>query len=317
MFMDDHLGSEQHQPATVARGFTLIELLVVIAIIALLIGILFPALAKARESGRQVICQSNLRQIGVGMGAYANDYKGNIWEAGHNQPFRFWYAQPQNPTLPSSPANPVIIGPAFEYMTLADNIFACPTNQRRTPTRFASNRNDPIWQTPQNSLQLVLWDAFLSERAINFDYTMLTGASGAPVSMQTLFGYDQRCRTRAGNAARPPVLPANTTDIKFWRSAPVYFEEDIDVNNAAVPDGLFSNTDQLTNRHFKRGHILFVDGSTELPILPKGPLPDSQNDVGDFTANDIYASKGGLWYQVAPSWPATRRPFGWMNSPRP
>jgi prepilin-type N-terminal cleavage/methylation domain-containing protein/prepilin-type processing-associated H-X9-DG protein len=56
------------------RGFTLIELLVVIAIIALLMGILFPVLRKAREQGRDVVCRNNLRQIGFGANFYAEHY---------------------------------------------------------------------------------------------------------------------------------------------------------------------------------------------------------------------------------------------------
>jgi prepilin-type N-terminal cleavage/methylation domain-containing protein/prepilin-type processing-associated H-X9-DG protein len=61
-------------PAKRLRAFTLIELLVVIAIIAILASILFPVFARARENARRASCQSNLKQIALGIKQYIQDY---------------------------------------------------------------------------------------------------------------------------------------------------------------------------------------------------------------------------------------------------
>src|SRR5262245_48870524 len=79
------------------NAFTLIELLIVIAIIALLAAILFPVFARAREKARQSACASNLKQIGMGILQYTQDFDErypSVWDSQTDQisagALQFW-----------------------------------------------------------------------------------------------------------------------------------------------------------------------------------------------------------------------------------
>ena len=100
------------------KGFTLIELLVVIAIIAILAAILFPVFARARENARRSSCQSNIKQIGLGIMQYSQDYDEKL-------PSRVNFgAQKQSWRE--------VIQPYIK----STQLFACPSNTGNTGTTY-------------------------------------------------------------------------------------------------------------------------------------------------------------------------------------
>ncbi|MBN2181732.1 MAG: type II secretion system protein [Sedimentisphaerales bacterium] len=139
------------------KGFTLIELLVVIAIIALLMGILMPALTAIKEQAKKIACRSNLRQYGLAQTVYLDEFDGkypNAWEslveteypvAGYQRSCR-WH----DPRYPAD-------GPFWPYLP-AEKVHLCPTFKslaksegQRHPGHVTSNPIVPYYSYSMNA----------------------------------------------------------------------------------------------------------------------------------------------------------------------
>jgi prepilin-type N-terminal cleavage/methylation domain-containing protein/prepilin-type processing-associated H-X9-DG protein len=116
---------------TTKKGFTLIELLVVIAIIAILAAILFPVFARARENARRASCQSNLKQIGLGLMQYTQDYDERYPRFG------------EDPNLSAGRTTPNWTQTIQPYIK-STQLFRCPSNTSNTSTKARADTYEGI-----------------------------------------------------------------------------------------------------------------------------------------------------------------------------
>lgn len=220
------------------RAFTLIELLVVISIIALLIGILLPALTRARSAAQGTACMSNVRQINLAHLNYANEYGKLCGTATHPRGLDWiGYNNDKDFQKRGVPYNG-LIWPFIKN----DFAFECPTEKRQANDKFS--------------------------------YTMPHAVGGARIELNwpTFF----RTEPEKGYSSPLELVPG----------LPVIVEEDEFFYNHEIQDGAWSNNDQITDRHDRRGNIGFMDGSCRLIETAKGPNTE-RRETTDFEAWDV------------------------------
>ncbi len=106
-------------------GFTLVELLVVLMIMAVLMALIMPALARARQRGAQVVCESNLRQIGMLLMLYMNENKGWLYPVGVPDPKNGGRPATLGTNVPRAQRWPVYI---FDPPVYNPPIMLCPSD---------------------------------------------------------------------------------------------------------------------------------------------------------------------------------------------
>lgn len=219
------------------KGFTLIELLVVIAIIAILAAILFPVFARARENARRASCQSNMKQLGLGLLQYTQDYDEN-YPIGNQIYF---------PGIGWA-------GVIYPYVK-SRQIYACPSDA----TAAVSATDTPISYI-FNSRWLATTGTQASRLRASAKTVMLIEGAGATTDMTTpletggvyrspaTLGENWVWLTTAGVAkccGQAPETLRHATGLRFAEATTAS-----DPNHAGFPEG----------RHLATSNYLFADG---------------------------------------------------------
>jgi len=132
-----------------STGFTLIELLVVIAIIALLLAILMPVMSRVKETTKRVVCSSQIRQVGVGIAAYAGDWDNFMPYYGDEMHPYALYRSDDPKWLDATTGMPIAMKVACLYETgyiPEPKVFYCPSNILSL-YRFESYSDPKPWGT--------------------------------------------------------------------------------------------------------------------------------------------------------------------------
>jgi prepilin-type N-terminal cleavage/methylation domain-containing protein len=199
------------------RGFTLIELLVVIAIIAVLIGLLLPAVQKVREAANRVLCGNNLRQIGLANHNFATDHNGLLPTG------KGWFPGP-----PNSGARGQWLFHLLPYLE-QDNLYKCSYNGA-----FYDSYNDDVTAKPIKSFVCPSDPSAGSNGVVTDNIQGLRWGAGCYASNAQVYGKvdaENRFITSQWTAMIPASFPDGTSNTILCA------EKYAHCTNAASPEG--------------------------------------------------------------------------------
>ena len=218
-------------------AFTLIELLVVIAIIAILAAILFPVFARARENARRSSCSSNLKQIGLGLLQYIQDYD--------EQMPRSYYGAASGADK-TTVAKYKWMDAIYPYVK-SEQIFVCPSESnaryRYSGNLAAGEETDEYGSYGQNGAYAAAGDAFTPPRSSAAQSVSLAQIAD---SSQTVWATDINGRQGADRSYGI-----------FWATNVPPIQTSAD--DPTIPGGT-RQLDKISERHLGTANTLFCDG---------------------------------------------------------